>query len=105
MPMTNPAVPANSQIAKAVKYFIGTPTTSWITCAMRGSRRIFPRPEKTNIAARSIVIRRYAALTNEFLRAAYDTAELLVKSEKLKTTVHGLFAKPKANECDGDGPD
>jgi hypothetical protein len=36
------------------KYFNGEPATSWTTCTIRGSRRIFPRPENATIAAKSI---------------------------------------------------
>ena len=37
-PRTSPNAPANSQAARSGKYFNGTPTTSWITCTMRGAR-------------------------------------------------------------------
>jgi hypothetical protein len=41
MPSTSPTAPAISQAAKSGKYCNGTPTTSWTTCTMRGSRRSF----------------------------------------------------------------
>src|SRR5215831_12422747 len=60
IPRTSPNAPANSQAARCGKYFNGTPTTSWITCTIFGSRRSFPSPENAAIAARTMVTTRYA---------------------------------------------
>jgi hypothetical protein len=63
IPRTRPNAPASSHAARSEKYFSGTPTTSLITCTIRGSRRIFPRPENATIAAKRSVMTRYAVLT------------------------------------------
>src|SRR5215475_7949436 len=60
IPSTSPNPPAISHAARSGKYFIGTPTTSWIICTIVGSRRSFPTPENTAIAARAVVMNKYA---------------------------------------------
>jgi hypothetical protein len=45
------------------KYFNGAPATSWTTCTISGSRRIFPRPENATIAAKMSVMSRYTVFT------------------------------------------
>src|SRR5580693_7324960 len=80
IPRTRPNAPASSHAARSEKYFNGTPTTSWITCIIFGSRRIFPTPENATIAANTIVMTRYAIFTGRSFTGQNHTAQCSTKT-------------------------